>query len=114
MNNTKRRFYYNKGNYLVKLKPRFETRYFQPRNIIQYKLILPFFVPFAEKSEFFYKISNEEICHFTFYSVTETKRYDFDYRSDATIVESSTGVVEVTYALKYKIDLSSEAIEELL
>lgn len=106
----KRDFYYDKGNYLWKLKPKLELNYFTPRIIFQFGIVLPFFIPFPDKSELFYKINYDELCHFMFSNVEDKQSiYTGSYQNDGSQVTIKRTRVEVTYSFKQNVKLSNGA-----
>lgn len=115
MERTERNFYYDKGNYLWKLKPQLESRYFTPKMIIQFGLVLPFFIPLPDKSELFNEVSVDKVCYFMFSEVKEKRCvYIGSYQNDGTQVEVKRTRVEVTFAFKDRKALSDKKEFELI
>lgn len=98
MENERRDFFLNYGNYLTKLKPQFE-RYFEPELIFQFGLPLPYYLPLPEKALLTYKVNSEEVCNFFFSNYKESKEIHTGfYEGKAVIVDVIKTRVEVNYA----------------
>lgn len=109
-----RNFYYDKGNYLWELKPKLEADYFSPKLIIQFGLVLPFFLPLPDKSELFNEISVDTVCYFMFSDIKEKRNvYVGSYQNDGTQIEIKRTRVEVTYAFKRRKSFSNKSETEL-
>jgi len=109
------RFYFNKGNYLWKLKPVIEKYYFAPKILVQFGLVLPYFIPFPEQSMLFYKVNSEEVCYLTFTSIWDKQTvFTGSYKNDGTQVDIKRTRVEVTYAFKKHTNIFDDVDENSL
>lgn len=123
MESEERDFYYDKGNYLWKLKPNIEKYHFEPKLLIQFGLVLPYFIPFPEKHDLTYGVNSEEVCHFLFTSLSEKQTmFSGVYKNDNLQVDIKRTRVEVTYCFKkfdsnfmsFGQELSEDYIEDKL
>lgn len=102
MSNEKRNFFFNKGNYILRLKPEIK-KYFSPKTLIQFGLVLPYYIPFPEQEGIFFQINSEEVCHLFFTSFWDKQPiFTGTYKEHPQQVDIKKTRVEVTYFFKKK------------
>ncbi|MBX0358952.1 hypothetical protein [Halobacillus sp. Nhm2S1] len=95
-----RPFYYTKGNYFMKMLPEIK-KYFNPKYIIQFGIVLPFYVPFKDNTNLTYKLNNNELAHFHFSAITsKDKIYSGAYIEEEFVIENKISRVEMTFITK--------------
>ncbi|KRF52549.1 hypothetical protein ASG99_12365 [Bacillus sp. Soil768D1] len=93
----KRLFYYNKTNYILRLKPEAE-KHFSPKSILQMGINLPFFIPFKDGINVTYKVNKDELCHYRFSSYEHIEKiYTGAYDNEATEQKIHRTRVEMVY-----------------
>lgn len=101
---TNRKFYNTNGNYLLKFKPEIE-RYISPRSVLQFAVVLPFYLPFRENTHVTYKIKANEVANFHFTSIKNVEKvYSGEFKELPFEMDNKLTRVEMTFCTQYKVN----------
>jgi hypothetical protein len=100
-----RRFYYNKANYYLKLKPEIE-KYFNAKRLMFFGIVSPYFIPLKDNTNLTYKVNNSELCHFRFFTVENNINvFSGTYREEPVSISKKCSRIEMVYISKDKFSL---------
>ncbi|KSU63676.1 hypothetical protein AS034_05360 [[Bacillus] enclensis] len=107
-----RNFYYNKENYILKLKPEIE-KYFKAKQLLIFGIIVPFFIPLKNQNHLTYHVNKNELCHYRFHTIeNKVNVYTGAYNEEPLNLPKKCTRVEMVYISKDKPSL--DKLEEFL
>lgn len=110
--NNNRLFFYNKPNYYLKLKPEIE-RYFKPKSILLFGIVLPFYLPLKNNTNLTYKVNQNTLCHYRFHLVNHKEKF---YSGSYNEIPVETNVqrtrVEMVYIPRNNMIISDELLSK--
>lgn len=112
--NTSRMFYYNKINYHLKLKPEL-SKYFTPKKMLIFSIVLPYWIPFSEKTSItYFDRKKQSIYHLHFSSIQHDEIiYTGAYRENGHTISNQKSRVEMVYSKKGDINITEENQSEI-